>query len=200
MHVIGITGGIGSGKSTVARILKEHGANLIFADDIAKEIMQPHMPAYKKIIEHFGTRIIAEDERINSKELAKIVFSDNDQLLYLNKITHGAVADRINELISQLRSAQQNLVAVEAIVPIKHGFLDIVDTVWVVLASEKIRIDRVMKRSGLTYEEAKKRIESQMTDDEYISIAEQVIYNDGKLNELEEKVWGLLKNEDSGHS
>ena len=69
-----------------------------------------------------------------------------------------------------------------------------------VLASEKIRIDRVMKRSGLTYEEAKKRIESQMTDDEYISIAEQVIYNDGKLNELEEKVWGLLKNEDSGHS
>lgn len=200
MLVIGLTGGIGSGKSTVARILKENGANLILADDIAKEIMQPHMPAYKKIIEHFGTNIMAEDEQIDRKKLAKIVFSDNEQLLYLNKVTHGAVADRISELISEFRKSQQNLVAVEAIVPIKHGFLDLVDTVWVVIASEKTRINRIMKRSGLTYEEAKKRIESQMSDDEYKSIADLVVYNDGTLNELEEKVWGLLKNEESNPS
>jgi dephospho-CoA kinase len=198
--VIGLTGGIGSGKSTVARILKENGANLILADDIAKEIMQPHMPAYKKIIEHFGTNIMAEDEQIDRKKLAKIVFSDNEQLLYLNKVTHGAVADRISELISEFRKSQQNLVAVEAIVPIKHGFLDLVDTVWVVIASEKTRINRIMKRSGLTYEEAKKRIESQMSDDEYKSIADLVVYNDGTLKELEEKVWGLLKNEESNPS
>ncbi|NLK68936.1 MAG: dephospho-CoA kinase [Clostridiaceae bacterium] len=200
MLVIGLTGGIGSGKSTVARILKENGANLILADDIAKEIMQPHMPAYKKIIEHFGTNIMAEDEQIDRKKLAKIVFSDNEQLLYLNKVTHGAVADRISELISEFRKSQQNLVAVEAIVPIKHGFLDLVDTVWVVIASEKTRINRIMKRSGLTYEEAKKRIESQMSDDEYKSIADLVVYNDGTLKELEEKVWGLLKNEESNPS
>ena len=162
--------------------------------------MQPHMPAYKKIIEHFGTNIMAEDEQIDRKKLAKIVFSDNEQLLYLNKVTHGAVADRISELISEFRKSQQNLVAVEAIVPIKHGFLDLVDTVWVVIASEKTRINRIMKRSGLTYEEAKKRIESQMSDDEYKSIADLVVYNDGTLKELEEKVWGLLKNEESNPS
>ena len=195
MLVIGITGGIGSGKSTVARILKGYGANLIFADDIAKEIMQPRMPAYERIVEHFGTGIIAEDETINRKKLAKIVFSDNNKLLRLNEITHGAVSERIKELISQYRTSQQKLVVVEAIVPIKHGFIDLVDTVWVVLADEDIRIERVMKRNASTYKEAKNRIESQMSDDEYKSIADQVIYNDGTLKELEEKVRGLLKHE-----
>jgi len=105
------------------------------------------------------------------------------------------VAEVIIKLVDEYRDSGRELVVVEAIVPIEHGFLDVVDTVWVVLAEESVRIDRVMKRSGLTYEEAKKRIQSQMPDEMYISIADKIIYNDGTLKELEEKVWGLLSDE-----
>lgn len=192
---IGITGGIGSGKSTVARILKKYGADVIFADDLAKEITEPDMPAYRKIIEHFGIEIIGEDNRINRKKLAEIVFSNSEELKRLNEITHSIVADMIEKLIKEYKSSGKKLVVVEAIVPVEHGFLDLVDTVWVVLADQSTRIDRVMERSGLTYEEARQRIQSQLSDEMYKSIADKVIYNDGTLKELEEKVWGLLKDE-----
>ncbi|AGC67963.1 dephospho-CoA kinase CoaE [Thermoclostridium stercorarium subsp. stercorarium DSM 8532] len=195
MLTIGLTGGIGSGKSTVARILQKYGAEIIFADDVAKQITEPGMPAYDKIIEHFGADIVGEDKKINRKKLADIVFSNKDELLRLNEITHSIVAEVIIKLVDEYRDSGRELVVVEAIVPIEHGFLDVVDTVWVVLAEESVRIDRVMKRSGLTYEEAKKRIQSQMPDEMYISIADKIIYNDGTLKELEEKVWGLLSDE-----
>ncbi|NLM09659.1 MAG: dephospho-CoA kinase, partial [Clostridiaceae bacterium] len=87
MFTIGVTGGIGSGKSTVARILQKHGADVIFADNIAKEITEPGMPAYREILEYFGTDIIGEDNKINRKKLAGIVFSDNTKLQRLNEIT-----------------------------------------------------------------------------------------------------------------
>lgn len=195
LFTIGVTGGIGSGKSTVARILQKHGADVIFADNIAKEITEPGMPAYREILEYFGTDIIGEDNKINRKKLAGIVFSDNTKLQRLNEITHSTVAEVIIKLVDEYRNSGKKLVVVEAIVPIEHGFLDVVDTVWVVLASESARIERVMKRSQLTYDEARKRIKSQMSDEMYISIADQIIYNDGTLIELEEKVWGLLKDE-----
>lgn len=192
MLTIGLTGGIGSGKSTVARILQKYGAKVIFADDVAKELTEPDMPAYRKIIEYFGTGIIGDDGRINRKKLADMVFSDKEELKRLNEITHSFVAERIVGLVDEYRRSGSEIVTVEAIVPIEHGFLDVVDTVWVVLAGETVRIERIMKRSGLTYEEARKRIQSQMTDEMYMSIADQIIYNDGTPDELERKVWGLL--------
>jgi len=195
MFIIGLTGGIGSGKSTVARILQKLGAEVIYADDIAKEITEPGMPAYRKIIEYFGEDIIGEDNRINRKKLADIVFSNSGELQRLNEITHSIVVDVIAKLIDEYRDSGKELVVVEAIVPVEHGFLDVVDTVWVVLANESVRIDRVMERNGLTYEEAKKRIRSQMSDEMYILIADKIIYNDGSLKELEEKVRGLLRDE-----
>ena len=195
LFTIGVTGGIGSGKSTVARILQKHGADVIFADNIAKEITEPGMPAYREILEYFGTDIIGEDNKINRKKLAGIVFSDNTKLQRLNEITHSIVAEEIIKLINGYQNLGRKLVVVEAIAPIEHGFLDLVDTVWVVLADESTRIERVMKRSQLTYDEARKRIKSQMSDEMYISIADQIIYNDGTLIELEEKVWGLLKDD-----
>lgn len=193
--VIGLTGGIGSGKSTVARILQKYGAEVIFADDIAKQITEPGMPAYERIIAHFGTGIVGEDRRIDRKKLADIVFSDKDELQRLNEITHSTVAEIIIKLVDEYGITGRELVVVEAIVPIEHGFLDVVDTVWVVVAEEQERIERIMKRSGLTCEEARKRIRAQMPEEKYISLADQIIYNNGDLEELEEKVRGLLENE-----
>ena len=179
MLTIGITGGIGSGKSTVARILERYGAKLMFADDIAKEIMMPGMAAYKSIVDEFGSIILNEDESINHKKLGEIVFADKSRLNLLNKITHDNVSERIKKQLNEYRSSNNKLVVVEAIVPKKIGFLDLMDTVWVVLAPEALRIDRVIIRSGITRAQAKKRILSQMSDDMYKSIADKVIYNDG---------------------
>mgnify|MGYP000910261853 FL=1 len=193
---IGITGGIGSGKSTVARILEKYGAKLILADDMAKEIVKPGMPAYESIILEFGTEILHKDGSINRKKLGDIVFSDNSKLNILNQITHVIVAEKISSQLRELRNKNKKLVVVEAIVPIEHGFLDLVDTVWVVLASEPIRIERIIKRNDITHSEAKQRVRSQMSDAMYKSIADKVIYNNGNIAELEEKVWEALKNED----
>ncbi len=196
MLTIGITGGIGSGKSTVARILEKYGAKLMFADDIAKETMMPGMAAYKSIIDEFGTDILYKDGSINHKKLGKIVFADSSRLNLLNRITHDNVCERIKNQLNEFRSANNKLVVVEAIVPKKIGFLDLMDTVWVVLAPEALRIERVIKRSGITRAQAEQRIRSQMSDDMYKSIADKVIYNDATIKELEAKVWEALKNED----
>ena len=193
---IGITGGIGSGKSTVARILEKYGAKLILADDLAKEIVQPGMPAYESIILEFGTEILKKDGSINRKKLGDIVFYDNSKLNTLNQITHEIVAERISSQLRELRNENNKLSVVEAIVPIEHGFLDLVDTVWVVLASEPVRIERIVKRNSTTYSEAMQRVRSQMPDAMYKSIADKVIYNNGSIKELEEKVWEVLKDED----
>lgn len=192
---IGITGGIGSGKSTVAKILAEHGARIILADEIAKEIVEPGMPAYNGIVAHFGTEILDVFGRIDRKKLGDIVFNDKNELQFLNHTTHGFVAERINEILESYRREHVNLAVVEAIVPIEHGFLDNVNTVWVVLASEATRIKRIMKRNKLTFDEAQQRIQAQMPDDKYKSVARQIIYNDGTVKDLKKKIEGLLKYE-----
>lgn len=193
MLTIGITGGIGSGKSTAARILQEYGARIMLADEIAKEIVEPGMPAYDKIVEHFGAGVLDRQGRIDRGKLGNIVFNNKAELQLLNSITHGFVGDRIKDILDRYRRENVNLVVLEAIVPIEHGFLDAVDTVWVVLASEAVRIERIKKRNNVTAEEALQRIRAQMTDDEYISLADQIIYNDGTVDDLKKKIRGLLK-------
>lgn len=192
MLTIGITGGIGSGKSTVVKILAEYGARVIFADELAKTVMEPSMPAYERIVAHFGTSILDDDKRIDSKKLGEIVFGNKQELLVLNKITHGIVAEKILEILRGYRKEQVKLAVVEAIVPVRHGFLDAVDTVWVVVASEPVRVQRIMKRNNFSQEEALVRIRAQMPDEEYKSIANQIIYNDGTVEELSAKIRGLL--------
>jgi len=154
------------------------------------------LPAYESIIFEFGTEILHTDGSINRKKLGDIVFSDNSKLNILNQITHGIVAEKISSQLRELRNENKKLVVVEAIVPIEQGFLDLVDTVWVVLVSEPIRIERIIKRNDITHSEAKQRVRSQMSDAMYKSIADKVIYNNGNIAELEEKVWEALKNED----
>lgn len=192
MRIIGITGGIGSGKSTAARILEEYGARLILADQIAKDVMEPQMPAYERIVEHFGAAILNDIKQIDHKKLGDIVFNNKQELLVLNEISHGIVAGRIKDILDGYRKERVELAVVEAIVPIEHGFLDAVDTVWVVLASEPIRVERIMKRNNFSREEALMRIRSQMSDEKYKSLADQIILNDGTVDDLRTKIRGLL--------
>ena len=193
--IIGITGGIGSGKSTVTQILSEYGAKVISADKIAREVVMPGMEAYNQIVRTFGEGILDEDGNINRKKLGDIVFSDTDLLKKLNEFTHGAVAERIGRELDILRSKGIDFIAIEAVVPIQHGFLDLVDTAWAVIADEQIRKMRIMARNKYTEQEAMQRIKAQMSDQMYISLADKIIYNNGTIEEIRTLVWEVLKNE-----
>ncbi|HEY8500051.1 MAG TPA: dephospho-CoA kinase, partial [Clostridia bacterium] len=193
--IIGITGGIGSGKSTVSQILSEYGARVILADKIAREVVMPGMKAYNQIVRTFGKGILDEDGSINRKKLGDIVFSDPELLKKLNGFTHGAVAEKISRKLGDLRNEGTDFIVVEAVVPIQHGFLDLVDTVWVVVADEQIRKRRIMARSNYTEQEAMQRIKAQMSDQMYIAVADKIIYNNGTIEDLRALVWEVLKNE-----
>ncbi|NLG88371.1 MAG: dephospho-CoA kinase [Clostridiaceae bacterium] len=193
--IIGITGGIGSGKSTVSKILSEYGAKVISADKIAREVVMPGMEAYNRIVRTFGEGILDEDRKINRKKLGDIVFNDPELLKKLNEFTHGAVAERISRELDILRREGIDFIVVEAVVPIQHGFLDLVDTVWVVIADEQIREKRIMARNNYTEQEAKQRIKAQMSDQMYISLADKIIYNNGTIEELRSLIREVLQNE-----
>ncbi|TYQ13334.1 UNVERIFIED_CONTAM: dephospho-CoA kinase [Acetivibrio alkalicellulosi] len=186
MRVIGITGGIGSGKSTVSKILSGFGAKVIEADEIAKGIMVKGEKAFSEVVDYFGDQILDLSGQIDRKKLASIVFVDKDKLNALNQITHKYVSVNILKLIDKYKD--EKTVVVDAAIPIKKGFIDVSDEIWVVTANKELRIKRVMKRSGLTYSEVLERINSQLEDDYYLSISDIIIYNDGTYEELENKV------------
>lgn len=186
MRIIGITGGIGSGKSTVSKILASFGAQIIDADILAKQIVEKGQKALEEILECFGDEILDREGNLDRKKLSGIVFKNKQKLEVLNRITHDHVAKRIIEKIESLTKTE--IAVVDAPIPIEHGFLDVVDEVWVVLADKEVRIKRVMERSGLTYNEVEDRINAQLSDEFYKSISEVVIVNNGSVEELRQQV------------
>jgi dephospho-CoA kinase len=193
MKIIGVTGGIGSGKSTVSSFLKEMGAVVIDADLLSHKVTKAGNPAHRKIVEVFGQKILDSSKEINRKKIAEIVFNDKSLLKKLENIVHAEVTKCIRKTLTELKKqGYKGLVVLDVPIPVKNGFLDTVDTVWVVWSPEETRIKRVMKRSGLSREEAVKRINSQFSQDEYIRLADVVIYNDQSLEELKSKVKNLV--------
>ena len=187
MKIIGITGGIGSGKSTVSGALRDLGAAVVDADVLARNLTACGGKAYSELIEHFGREILDENGEINRKKLASIAFGDMDKLHALNCITHKYVAEKISDTINILKnSGKWDIIVIDAPIPIEKGFLDIADEVWVVMAEREKRLKRVMDRSGYTYEEAVSRINSQLSDEDYLKIAGEVLYNNGSMEELEQ--------------
>lgn len=192
MIIIGITGGIGSGKSTVSRLLGEQGAAIIDADLIARQIVEKGQPALQELEDFFGPEILDGKGELDRKKLAGLVFGDETKLAVLNEITHRYVAERIIESVARYRQRGISLVAVDVPLPVKYGFLDVVDEVWVVTADQETRIQRVAERSGMTRDEALNRIRMQMSDAQYRELADRIIENNGSLEELREAVTRLL--------
>lgn len=162
MIVVGLTGGIGSGKSTVSDILKEQGIPVIDGDLIAREVVEPHMPAYEEIVRAFGTEVLRQDGKLNRKRIGEIVFSDPEKLSLLNSITHKEIHRIILERLGALKETGSFLVFLDAALLFETGFDQLTDWVWVVDAPEDIRVERIQKRDGLREEEIQKRIRSQM--------------------------------------
>ncbi|NLC68969.1 MAG: dephospho-CoA kinase [Clostridiaceae bacterium] len=188
MKVIGVTGGIGSGKSTVTKILHDLGARVIDADKVAREVTGKGQPALEEIRSFFGGEVINEKGELDRKKLSSIVFGDKEKLEMLNAITHKYIVNKIMGCLEMLRKEQAELVVLDAPLPVEHGFLDIVDEVWVVVAAKEERIKRIMQRSGISHEEALNRLNAQLNDEEYLKHADEVIYNDGSIDELEKTV------------
>lgn len=194
MFILGVTGGIGCGKSTVAALLKEAGLAVLDADVISHELTAPQGKSLPTIVEAFGPDILAEDGSLSRQEMARLVFQDKKQLDRLSGIIHRDVLEEIGLRLDQLSEKKVQAVALDVPLPVKHGFLDRCDQVWCVWADEKIRLNRLFLR-GLSREEAELRIRVQLTEEEYRKLSTHMIFNNGDLSDLRVKVQGLLESE-----
>ncbi len=193
MKIIGVTGGIGSGKSTVSRTLRDLGAAVVDADILAKNVTAGGKEALNELVNYFGQDIIKESGELDRVKLASIAFGDKVKLHALNSITHKHIVERIRDTIKVLESTTKwDFIVIDAPIPLEKGFLDLADEVWVVIADRETRIKRVMDRSGFSYEAVIDRINAQMSDDEYLRIADEVFYNNGTVEELEQAVVKLF--------
>ena len=183
MFLVGLTGGIGSGKSTVAARLVEHGAELIDADQIAREVVLPGNPAFEKLVEHFGTDILDDEGFIDRPKLGAIVFADQRKRTLLNEVTHPAVFERIaNQL--ELLQAFDGLVILDVPLLVESGVNRGYDAVVVVATQPATQVARLVKTRGMTEDEARGRIAAQATLDEKLKVATHVLWNEDSLPEL----------------
>jgi dephospho-CoA kinase len=182
MFVIGLTGGMASGKTTVAKILFRLGAQIIDADAIAKELVAPGQEALQCLVELFGAKIIDRDGRLNRGVLAAIVFNDQEKMAQLNAILHPQVIQKIVEKLSSIAKTDPDaVVVIDAPLLLEAGMKCLVDEVWVVAADEENQIERAVIRDGLSREEAKRRLSVQMPLKEKLKHAQYVIDNSGAI-------------------
>jgi dephospho-CoA kinase len=187
--VIGLTGGIGAGKSTVTQMLEKLGAAVIDADKVGHQIYLPDLPAWREIVDTFGPEVMNADRTIDRQALGKLVFADPEALRTLNRIVHPKMFDRMVELITEMRArGGMNAIVVEAAVLIEANWMALVDQVWVVVASEAVVVDRLAKQRHLSPEQVRTRIAAQLTNDERLKHADVVIRNDGSLEEVRHAV------------
>ncbi len=196
MRTIGLTGGIGSGKSTVSKILADLGAFVIDADTVGHEIYLPGKAAWQQVTAAFGQDILAEDQTIDRKKLGAIVFSSADALTQLNTIVHPIMFKEIERRIQAKRDKGfTSPIVVEAAILIEANWLPLADEVWVVVTDKSAVIERVAEQRGMAAKDTEARIANQLSNQERLKHATVVIHNDGSLEDLQQQiqqVWSQL--------
>jgi dephospho-CoA kinase len=186
---IGLTGGIASGKSTVAKMFQENGAYLIDFDVLVRSVEEPGALAWEKIVENFGTEILSEDRTINRVKLGAVVFGDKEKLEKLNGIVHPLVFEERERQIVDIKKKNPDAIVISDIpLLIEVGKVDEVDLVVLVYISQEEQIRRLMERDGCSREEALVRIDSQMSIDEKLWYSDFVVDNGGSLEGTVEQV------------
>lgn len=196
MIIVGLTGGLGTGKSTVTSFFKELGAYIIDWDELAREVIRPHLKAWKEVVEYFGKGILNDDLTVNRQKLADVVFSDEEKLARLNQIVHPEVLRQDERLTSEIKNLDPDALIVKDI-PLffEVGSRIPVDKVVVVSASEQTRLRR-LKEKGMTRENARNRMKFQLPLEEKVESADFVINNDGSPEETRrqvERIYSLLR-------
>jgi dephospho-CoA kinase len=194
MIVIGLTGGIGTGKSEVARILQGLGAVLISADQVGHEAYQPHSEIWQEVVKAFGEEILQPNGEIDRKKLGSIVFADPQELVRLNQIMHPRMAGMVARRIEQLREEGAAVVVVEAALLFEAGWDSLVDEVWTTDSTLETVINRLQARNSFSEEEIRKRINSQMPASERLARSDVIIENSGDVANLERTVQSLWNN------
>ena len=181
MYVIGLTGGIGSGKSTVAKVLEAQGASVLSADIIGHEVYNPGRPAWQEIVNEFGNEVVADNGMIDRKKLGAIVFSDPKHLAALNSIVHPRMKGMMRERLAALAQNGVVITVLEAALLFEAKWDDLADEVWVTAVAPEIAARRTSERSGLPEDQVLERIKSQISNEERTRNAHVVIDTEGDL-------------------
>jgi dephospho-CoA kinase len=192
MLTIGLTGGIGSGKSTVTALLAELGAPIIDADKVGHAIYAPGGPAYADMIAAFGDQILAPDRTIDRKKLGPIVFADPEALKRLNSIVHPKMFTRMREMVDEKRAAgERKPIVIEAAILIEANWQPLFNEIWLVVTSHDHVLARIERDRGMAREQIEARIRAQLPDDQRREHATTVITNDGTIDALRMTVTDL---------
>lgn len=191
MLILGLTGGMATGKSTVAKMFVELGAIHIDADSLSREIVAPGEPAWWAIVDRFGSVVLREDGQLDRKALAALVFSDPQKLAALNKITHPPIITLIRQRLAEARASGAGLVVLEAPLLYEAGLDSEVDRVVVVAAAEATQLERLVPRDRLLESEARQRMAAQMPLSEKIRLAHYCLDNNGSLEDTRRQVQQL---------
>lgn len=192
MRIIGLTGGIACGKSTVSAHLRQKGAYIIDGDAVAKKLSEPYRPIWKAYVEHFGKQILNGDNTLNRRLIGQIVFSDEQEKVWMNSTMHPLIKE---EILLELNQCKQNKIEVVILdIPLLYeaGWDKLADEVWVVQISRQLQIKRIQERDNLTEQEAINRIEAQMLVEEKAKLADVVIDSSNPpaiTLQLVDKIW-----------
>ena len=200
MFVIGLTGGILSGKSTIAQMLAEKGAAIIDGDKLAHEAYKPKTKLNQELVDKFGPGIRKADGSIDRKKLSAIVFDNPTALTRLNAIMHPRMREMAQTEIERLRKKGTRVVVLEGALLIEAKWTDLADEVWVALAPTKVAVKRLKERGGLSEAEARARIKAQLPPAERAKHADVVINTDCDLSEVRaqiNKLWNRITNKEA---
>jgi dephospho-CoA kinase len=196
MKVIGLTGGIGSGKSTVSQFLAELGAVILNADEIGHEAFKPDTEIWRQVVAAFGRQIVTPDGNIDRKKLGNMVFDNAESLSRLNQIMHPWMYDMVKAQLEEYRQQGLRVAVLEAPLLLEAGWTPLVDEVWVTTAPEATVLKRLEERNGMSQAESLTRIRSQLSSAERVRQADVVINTDCDLDELRsrvKKLWQRLE-------
>jgi len=194
--IIGLTGGIASGKSTVAKMLRELAIPVIDADEIAREVVQIGEDAYLQIVEQFGEGILQEDKNIDRLKLGSIVFNDEAKRKLLNRIVHPAIRQKMMQKKEEYVSVGEQTVVLDIPLLFESNLTHLVHKTIVVYVDDQIQLERLMERNGFSKEEAEVRIRAQLPLKEKVKKADAVIDNNGSLAQTKAQLLTILANWD----
>lgn len=199
--LLGVTGGIASGKTAVANMLEEMGARTIDFDMLAREVVEPEKPAWKDIVDYFGDEVLREDKSLDRKKLSDIVFHDAEKRKKLESFTHPRIGEAYIAQVNEITGKHPGAV-IQAVVPllIEGNMQSLFDKLLVVYAPPKVQIKRLTAREGIDEDQAEAMLSAQLPIDEKVKSADFVIYNDKSLDETRkqvEAVWKALKEQSS---
>ena len=196
MHVIGLTGGIASGKSTVTAFFRNHDVPVIDADLLGHRTYEPGTDTFAAVVKAFGNDVVAQDGTIDRRVLGGKVFGKPDELKRLTDVVWPGIRRLASEALSEFETAGNHLAVLEAAVLFEAGWEDLCDEIWVVVVEPDLAVERLASRNGLDPEAARARIDSQLSNAERVSRAGVVIENNSSFEALEsriEEAWSELQ-------